>query len=193
MTNPIRAIVMLGPPGCGKGTQTRALGALPGWMRHSAGEALRRRASSSETTGAGADYAKAGELAPCRIVIDALQRDIRHAVSQGRFDPAAGVLLLDGLPRSTEQARQLDGVVRVQRVVHLECRDRAVLINRLTRRGREDDRDPDTVERRFSVYEEKTKAVLRYYPQEAVGRVDAEQAPHRVLGDITESLRDIEF
>ena len=96
-------IVLMGPPGAGKGTQAKIL-AEQFYMAHlSSGDIFRaEKASGSELGNKLAEYMSAGKLAPDDIVVDVMAKAITES-------DAEGGMLLDGFPRTVAQAETLDG------------------------------------------------------------------------------------
>lgn len=185
----LRALVLLGPPGSGKGTQARILGQVPGYWAISMGDILRSLEGTREPGRTIQSYLHRGELVPAPLVI-AAWRDYLQAGSPARFDPQSGCLVLDGLPRNIEQAERLETMIRVERVIHLECRQPSSLIERIRRRdeGRQDDAHDDVIGHRFDVYREQTAPLLDWYPRETVAAVDALRRPIEVLQQIVAIL-----
>ena len=118
---------------------------------------------------------------------------IASMVQSGRLKPDIDFLVLDGIPRNTNQAKILNSTIDVRGVFHLECKDKAKVYDRLKRRAlkenRLDDINEEVIERRLRVYEEETKPVLDFYGPKLTTYVNADQWPYQVLRDI---LNDIE-
>lgn len=180
-----RSILMFGPPGAGKGTQGKMLGAAPGFNHLSTGDMFRALDRSSELGREIVGYMSAGELVPDELTVRLWQAEVEARVADGRFDPATDLLVLDGIPRSVRQAELLSPHTDVLAIVHLVARDEAALVDRLAGRAlkedRPDDAKPEVVRRRLAVYEEETRPVLESYPAGVVHEVDAIGLPSRVL------------
>jgi adenylate kinase len=125
-------VILLGPPGVGKGTQAVRLADSIGWQHVSTGDLLRAaRRAGTELGKKAQSYMDAGELVPDSLILD-LVRDHLKGIA-----PEAGILL-DGFPRTTAQAELLEGVLedagrRVDRVVLFEASDEE-LVRRLSGR-----------------------------------------------------------
>ncbi|MCX6650324.1 MAG: adenylate kinase [Methanomassiliicoccales archaeon] len=118
-------IVLLGPPGSGKGTQTERLVAEFGFTKISTGDLLREAVRNGTPLGKEAKgYMDAGKLVPDDLVIGLIKEKLKGL---------KGAVLLDGFPRSLEQAKALDKFFHVEMAVDLEV-DQEVLIKRLTER-----------------------------------------------------------
>jgi adenylate kinase len=165
---------LLGPPGAGKGTQAQKLAEKLGIPQISTGELFRRNIERGTELGLEAKrYLSAGDLVPSELT---------NALVDDRLDEpdAADGFILDGYPRSLEQAKALhDMLERRQTKIDavLEFRvSQEELLERLKGRGRADDTD-DVILNRMKVYREETAPLLEYYRGElktvdAVGTVD---------------------
>jgi len=172
--------LIFGPPGSGKGTQAARVEREFGMSHLSTGEILRSEvAHGSEVGKEAARIMAAGDLVPD----DLIDRIVESRLS--RIDPTSNVLL-DGFPRTTEQAKALDAMLtprRVDFVVSLDVSE-ALLIDRLLHRaaveGRADD-TRDAIMERMREYHHRTAAVLDHYRErgvpvlevDGVGDVDA--------------------
>lgn len=178
----LRAVLLIGPPGSGKGTLGRILGSVPGFSFVSMGEVLRSLDPQTEPGRTIHEHVRAGELVPSGLVVSAWDRHLEKEVEAG-FQPQTKLLVLDGLPRNVEQAELLSPRIEMKQVIHLICEDDDVLIERIRQRddGRKDDIDDDVIRHRFDVYREQTLPLLHWYPQETVASVDATGSPLEVL------------
>jgi adenylate kinase len=157
-------VIFLGPPGCGKGTQAKLLGERLGVPAISTGDMLREAVRQGTPLGLRAkSIMEAGELVPDDVVIGLIRERI------GAPDARQG-FLLDGFPRTVEQARALDRLlagngVSLDTVLNLLVPE-TTLVERMLRRavneGRSDDR-PETVSERLRVYREKTAPLVDHY------------------------------
>lgn len=192
MPKEYRAIVFLGLPGTGKGTQGAAIGFLPGFHFFEAGEMFRTLDPRSEVGRQVRRRMRNGELVPDDLVLSLWKQTIDDRVASGEYRPEDELVILDGLPRTVEQGRMLDEHVDVRKVLHLASRDPQELIDRLRHRarqqGREDDADEHIIRRRLDVYRSDTQPVLDFYPRERVAEIDALRPPLRVLDQILHVL-----
>lgn len=210
-------VVLLGPPGVGKGTQGVRLGRDLGWAHVSTGDLLRQaRRDQTELGRKAQEFMDQGELVPDGLIIDLVRDHLRG------LDPSQGVIF-DGFPRTVEQAEALDRVLAdvgrtVGSVVVLEA-DPDVLFKRISGRRsspngrvynvyfdpprvegvcdetgeplihRKDDR-PDTVRTRLEVYEELTAPLVGFYSEREglIRRVDGEAGMDEVQRDIRSEI-----
>ncbi len=183
-----QAVLLLGPPGSGKGTQGKLVGAIPGLFHHSSGEVFRHLDPTSKAGAVFAEYSKRGELVPDEVTIDVWRVNIAAQEAQGAYRKGRDLLVLDGIPRNDHQAAILDNDITVHRIVHLQAADEDAFVHRLKKRalkeGREDDADEGVIRNRFEVYRRETQPVLDHYPPELVADVDALGTHARVLRDV---------
>lgn len=169
-------IVILGPPGSGKGTQATLLVERMGVPHISTGALLRNAAKRGTALGLQAkSITDKGELVPDDIMSDMIEERL------GRDDVANG-FILDGYPRNLAQAKSLDDMLErmdipADEAIHIDV-DPEQIIKRIARRAQEEGRSDDTVEtvrNRMRVYAEQTAPVADYYAERGILT--------RVLGD----------
>lgn len=158
---PARQIVVLGPPGSGKGTQARRLASRLGVEHLSVGALLRDEIERGSALGRWiADQVEAGELIPDDDVVDVLTTPLHRASDRGGW-------ILDGAPRTLEQARLLAPLVGHALVIALEVPDDEVRSRLLARAGNEDRTDdtPEVIDHRIAGWSEEGPPVLEWYRQ----------------------------
>jgi adenylate kinase len=160
----VRRLLLLGPPGAGKGTQSQLLVERLGVPQISTGDMLRAAVAAGTAVGKRAKaFMDAGKLVPDEIVIGVAEQRV------GEPDAKKG-FVLDGFPRTAAQADALDKLlprlgVSLERCVSLQV-DEEELVKRLLKRaeieGRPDDNE-QTIRTRMQVYRESTAPLIAYY------------------------------
>ena len=167
-------VVLLGPPGSGKGTQAQKLAEKLGIPQISTGELFRHNIGAGTPLGLEAKrHLDAGDLVPSGLT---------NALVDDRLndEDAKDGFILDGFPRSVEQAEELRKMLdargtRLDAVLEFKVSE-DVLLDRLKDRGRADDTE-DVILNRMKVYRDETAPLLDYYNADlktvdAVGTVD---------------------
>lgn len=191
MPHRYKTILLFGAPGSGKGTQGKILGAIPGFFHSSTGDIFRSLDLQSEVGRTVWEYSTKGQLVPDALTIKIWKQYIRGMELINGFHPETEIVVLDGLPRSVEQAKLLEETIDVLKVIHLQA-DQAKMIERLRRRAlkenRVDDANESVIQRRFEVYQRETKPVLDYYTGDRIVNINAAQSQVRVLSEIIRVL-----
>lgn len=184
----LKTVLLFGAPGCGKGTQGRALGTLPGYFHCSCGDVFRSLRLDSELGQVFVKYSSQGQLVPDEPTVLLWRQFIENTRRANQYQPERDTLLLDGIPRNVRQAELLSDTLDVRAIVHLHCADRPRLIERLQRRAlrenRLDDAKVDVIRDRLETYESETRPVLDFYGPAVLRQVDGIQKPEAVLRDV---------
>lgn len=185
-------LLLMGPPGAGKGTQAAALAEGRGLRKLSTGDMLRDHVSRGTELGRRAkSIMDAGDLVPDDLIV-AMVRSELDAMDEVR-------VLLDGFPRTTGQAAALDALLAdfgatMDAVVVLEVPENELvlrLLGRAEQQGRSDD-DEATVRKRMEVYRESTRPLLDFYETRgALARVDGVGEVDEVTGRIRDVLAGV--
>ncbi|HEU4360080.1 MAG TPA: adenylate kinase [Mycobacterium sp.] len=166
-------VVLLGPPGAGKGTQAQKLAEKLGIPQISTGELFRDNIENGTTLGLEAKrYLDAGDLVPSELTNQLVDDRLNHS-------DAADGFILDGYPRSLEQAKALHRMLQrrgtdIDAVVEFRVTQEE-LLQRLKGRGRADDTD-DVILNRMKVYRDETAPLLEYYGDQLEGGLKAVDA-----------------
>jgi adenylate kinase len=183
-------LLLLAPPGAGKGTQGERLAAWSGARHIAAGDLLRAEAKADTPVGREiAAYQARGDLVPDQIVLDALTPVVVEAA-------AAGGYILDGFPRTLPQAIAAAELaarlgVTLDAAVYLYAPDDVLtrrLLDRAGQGGRADD-VADVIQHRLRVFAETTGPLVPYYTERGIlVAVDADQPPDAVTADVEARL-----
>lgn len=157
-------LIIFGPPGVGKGTQSEMLARNLNLFHLSTGEILRKEISEGSELGIQAKHiVEKGCLVPDEIMIGIVAKALKENLN------GKGGFILDGFPRTNEQARELDEIFEKMnfkdiKVLFLVVNDDE-LVSRLMKRGRVDDTE-DIIRKRLKIYIDSTSPVLDYYKNE---------------------------
>ena len=214
-------LILLGPPGAGKGTQCKRIIEKYGLTHLSSGDILRsERAAGSELGKKAQSYMDSGGLVPDDLIIDMMIRAITKASAAG--------YVLDGFPRTVAQAEGLDAALdkageTIDAILCLQVPDEAILDRMTGRRScpkcgavyhivnlkpkvegqcdhgcgpliqRKDD-TPEVVSNRLRTYHEQTAAVIGYYEQHqgTILRIDANQPIDSVTEAVYQALKAVD-
>jgi adenylate kinase len=156
-------VLLIGAPGAGKGTQAEEISRRFGLTHISSGDLLRKHMAEGTATGRAArSYVERGDLVPDAVIMDMLYKPVMAASASGGY-------VLDGFPRTVEQAKAAYEVagelgVAVQIAVHIDV-PAEELVRRLLARGRGSDDSEEVIAHRIKVYEERTMPMLDYYAE----------------------------
>ena len=176
-------LILFGPPGAGKGTQSKLLIATYNLVHLSTGDMLRSHLATQTPLGQeAARYVNQGLLVPDQVVIDMIKHQIES-------HPNANGFIYDGFPRTLEQADQLDALLaargqQISLMIALDLPD-TMIHERMRKRaeieGRSDDAKDDVIATRIATYHQKTKPLLDFYSaQNKCVRVDGAPAIEEV-------------
>ena len=213
-------LIMLGAQGTGKGTVAGIISKETGLPQISTGDIFRKNISEKTPLGIEADkYISKGELVPDEVTVPMVEDRLT-------WEDAKNGAILDGFPRTIEQAEKLDEILskkgnKVDLVVNLVTPREELIDRMLTRRvctnqeckttyntklnppkvegicdkcgsplkQREDDSDPEAINRRLEIYEEKTSPLVEYYDKKGVLKTETVSlAINRMGKDVAEDV-----
>jgi adenylate kinase len=183
-------VLLIGPPGSGKGTQGERLAQRLGSTHIAAGDLLRAEVAAGTQLGQQArGYMDRGELVPDELIIDLLMPVIIEAGKDGGY-------VLDGFPRSVAQAKEARALAEQEgvgagAVIYLDAA-REELVERMLARARTEGRSDDTpevVRHRLAVFDEATAPLVDYYRNRGLLHVvDASRSEDAVTASILAAL-----
>jgi adenylate kinase len=183
-------LLLIGPPGSGKGTQAVKIGVHYGLTHISSGDLLREHIAQGTPIGRTiSEYLARGDLVPDGIVMDVLRKPVENASRQGGY-------VLDGFPRTVAQAeaayqvaREMDASVQVALSLEVPRED---LMARILARGRESGRTDDNqavIAHRLELFDATAPALIEYYHRrEVLVTVDGSQLIDTVTADAIAAL-----
>ncbi|RMF06368.1 adenylate kinase [Candidatus Woesearchaeota archaeon] len=205
-------LILVGPPGSGKGTQADMISRHYKIPHISTGDILRENIKNETALGKLAkEYVESGRLVPDELIIRLMRKRLKAPDCRNGF-------LLDGFPRTVDQAKELEKLEKIDMVFSLEVSDDEV-VRRISRRlicrkcgasyhldfkppkkegicdkcggelyQRDDDKE-EVVKKRLEVYREQTEPLLRFYDEKHIlHRINGEQPIEKVFKDIQEII-----
>ncbi len=183
-------VLLIGPPGSGKGTQGERLSHRLGLEHIAAGDLLRAEVDAGTPLGREVSgYLDRGELVPDELIIGMIMPAVTRAAEDRGY-------LLDGFPRSVAQAQEARRLAehdsaRADAVIYLDA-SREELIARILSRaeaeGRSDD-TPEVVRNRLAVFDEATRPLIDYYRERSLLQVvNADRSEEEVTEEILAAL-----
>ena len=190
----MKKIVLLGPPGCGKGTQSKLLVEKDNFVQLSTGDLLRSETSNSDSDlGKKVKYLmESGELVPDKIVIDIIINKVEEHKNKS--------IVFDGFPRNLKQAEVLDSSlenvsVKLDHAILFQI-DFKILEERINNRisetkGGEQRKDDNsaTLLNRIEVFKSSTLPIVKYYEEKGIiSKIDGMQKVNEVYDEITKII-----
>ena len=190
-------LLLIGPPGCGKGTQGARIAQMYGVEHIAAGDILRAEVAAGTPLGVSmASYMSAGELVPDEVILDVVMARVLAAADSTGY-------VLDGFPRSLRQATEARRIAEAQdsavrRAIFLDV-PHDELMERLLRRagieGRPDD-TPDVIRHRLDVFTEATSPLLTFYRERGLldvidGTLEPDEVTSRIVAALPPLVRAV--
>ena len=184
-------LILFGPPGSGKGTQSEKIVDRFGLIHLSTGNLLRQEIHDRTPLGLEAkNFMDKGQLVPDEVVIGMIDSCLEK-------HPEAKGFLFDGFPRTIAQAEALDKLLSlkktaISKVLALEVSEDE-LVKRLKKRGetsgRSDDSDEEVIRKRFHVYKNETEPVAAYYEQQnKLERIPGEGSVDNIFQQLSRAI-----
>ena len=184
-------LILLGPPGAGKGTQADRVQSALGIPKLSTGDMLRAAAEAGTEVGKkAADIMERGDLCPDALVVSIIEERIEAPDCAGGF-------ILDGFPRNLAQAEALSEMLERKGIdldVVIELRVvEAALVDRIRQRVKETggaraDDNEETLKKRMTVYREQTEPLIPFYEGKGLLKVVDGMAS---IDDVTSAISEI--
>ena len=190
----MKKIVLLGPPACGKGTQSKLLVEKDNFVQLSTGDLLRSEISNSNSDLGKKvkDLMESGELVPDDIVIDIIVKKVEEHKSEN--------LVFDGFPRNLKQAKVLDSSldnvsIKLDHAIFFEI-DFKILEERINTRANETndkekrkDDNSKTLLNRIEVFKSSTLPIVGYYEEKGIiSKINGMQMVNEVYAEITKII-----
>ena len=183
-------LVLFGPPGAGKGTQSEKLISHYGLVHISTGDVFRALDPASDLAKLAKSYSDKGDLVPDEITIKILENEVlKHPDAKG--------VIYDGFPRTNTQAASLDAFLEakgdsITMMVALDVPEEELkqrLLKRAEVSGRADDADPEIIQNRIDNYNKQTAPVADFYDKQGKLRlVNGVGSIDEIFGRICEAV-----
>jgi adenylate kinase len=186
-------IILFGPPGSGKGTQSEKIVERFGLIHLSTGNLLRQEIADKTPLGLEAkNFMDKGQLVPDEVVIGMIDSCLEN-------HPEAKGFLFDGFPRTVAQAEALDKLLALKKtsickVLALEVSEEE-LVKRLVKRGetsgRSDDTNEEIIRNRYNVYKRETEPVAEHYAQQGkLVRIKGEGSVDDIFNSLSTCIQE---
>ena len=180
-----KILVILGPPGSGKGTVSKKLAERNGFVHLSTGDLI-RNSDDKELK----KLVSGGNFLPDRLMVRMLRKEME------KINFSNGVII-DGFPRNLKQVKLLDSLlgkmgVGLSHVLFLDLKEEKAkerILKRAEKENRQDDKDPEVIAKRFKEYQEKTSPLIdKYKKSRKLVTVDASEGSESVYDSVVKKL-----
>ncbi|WP_108623980.1 adenylate kinase family protein [Candidatus Similichlamydia epinepheli] len=182
----IRSILLLGPPGSGKGTLGLALSRVMSIPHISTGDLVRAAPASSPLGQARVRLSDFGSFISDEMIFATIRDYIQGLLFTFQLEHG-GWVILDGIPRTSEQVDLISSLIEVSVTLQLYTSSKEVLFERITKRaklhGRADDIDPEIIRKRIAIYENNVDAIASKLDSSRIFKIDATRSILHVVSD----------
>jgi adenylate kinase family enzyme len=191
----VPGLLLIGPPGSGKGTIGKALAMLPGFTHCSSGDIIRTATRRDGVDSRRSQLVANGGLISDEDLWELFDLYLDQYTNANDLGDRGQFLLIDGIPRCQSQVDELAQRVAICGVFCLDCGNPDILVRRLQQRftldARSDDANQRVIQQRLRLFHKQTQPLIDAYPKEIVFHIDASQRPESVLCAVLKSLSQI--
>ncbi len=180
------SILLFGPPGAGKGTLGKFLSGAGSQFHLCSGDIFRTLPAHSPAGKLYHSFASKGQTLPDDATIEIWKYYVQGLIAINSYYPEGQDLLLEGIPRTRDQAQMLSSFISVRHIIVLDIADKEELMQRIQNQARLSGRKDEAafLEKKLESYEENIKSILDYYPKHLISYVNGSQKPLEVLRDV---------
>ena len=185
----VNVIIVIGPPGVGKGTASKILCKKMGYFHCSSGDIFRELDQNSDLGKLCNKYASMGHLVPDDVTVEVWWEFVQKLIKENKFDIDKDIMLLDGIPRTVKQKELLDQYLNCHCIITLTT-TKEIIMQRLKGRAERENRIDDTEEiwsNRLNIYRKETAPVIDLYKGKVL-EVDATKSPEEIVETMIEGL-----
>jgi len=185
-----KGIILIGPPGCGKGTQGKILHEIDGYFHFSTGDELREILETRERGDPLREKVETmmgGNFVADDLIISITKDRLEEYSRNKLFNPQDDYVILDGIPRTVSQIYLIQEFIDIEKLIRL-CAPKKTCNTRVVQgRAKKEGRPDDTLERfekRFGIFTKETEPIPGHYNPSIVFTVDSLLDPQEVHKDI---------
>lgn len=184
-----KAVLFVGAPGSGKGTQAALLAQTGRYFHFSTGEMFRSLDTSTDLGKYVRSRIDNGKYVDDATTIALFQQEIRRLVKERKFKPREQRILLDGIPRTVPQVGLVREIADVEQVIYLNTSDEVCVQRMKTRAARPEDIDGQKIIKRLEIFHKDTKPLISGYDQNIVTIIDASQSRETIHREVMSRIK----